>query len=100
MTMKELASMNPRQNAAHWTMIGLKKRLPGWTFEVTRGAGVAVDYQGTFRNVLTFSDWKDGEGRRKIRFLNRGVYRNPPPRAAYNSEATLDRIAAFLGAVN
>jgi hypothetical protein len=77
-------------------MIALKKRLPGWTVEVTKGAGVAVGYQGTFRNVLTFSDWADEEGRRKIRFVNRDVYRKSPPRAAYNSEAALDRIAAFL----
>jgi len=99
MTMKELASMSPRENREHWLMIDLKNRLPGWVVEVTGSGGVLVGYEG-FRTVITISDWSDREGRRKISFVNPKAFRSTPPRAAYNNEATLDRFASFLENLN
>jgi hypothetical protein len=99
MTMKELANMTPSQNRAHWLMINLRRRLPGWVVDVTDGGGVLLGYEG-FRTVITLSDWSDREGRRKIRFINPKAFRSTPPRAAYDNEATLDRFASFLDNLN
>ena len=97
--MEKLANMSPREKRAHWLMIDLKNRLPGWVVEVAGSNGVLVGYEG-FRTVITISDWSDLEGRAKISFINPKVFRSTPPRAAYNNEATLDRFAFFLNNQN
>ena len=96
--MKEPAQMKSWEKAAHWAAVDLQKKLPGWTVRTTDRDGVYVELQGRFKTVLTISGWQDDKGRRKIGFLSPMIGPGPlkSPRAAYISEATLERFAAYF----